>query len=110
LVIKCVVMAEEDDAGQSLGDVVRLARTGKGLTQAQAAKLVGVHKNAWQNWERDVSSPEMRLRAIEEALGYEEGWFELHLDPFAFIAAMAKDLEAIRRQLDGLETLVRRLL
>lgn len=52
-------------------DEIRAARTAAGLTQTQAAALLGKPMRTWQNWEAPPDSPENR--AMDGAL------FELFL-------------------------------
>lgn len=48
---------------------IRAARKSKGLTQAQAAALLGYHLRAWRNWESDrPEAPRMRRALFETFL------------------------------------------
>ena len=80
------------------------------MTQQEAADAIGIHKNAWQNFEKGEGRPDLYTPQIEDAFGLGEGWFSLHRDPLAYVAGMADDVRAIRKQLDDLELLVRRAL
>jgi transcriptional regulator with XRE-family HTH domain len=54
----------------SLGDQLRAARQGKGLTQEDAAAAAGVKLSTLQKVERDVGQPNWRtIRALAKALG-----------------------------------------
>lgn len=60
------------------GEKLRTIRKAKGLTQRQAADLVGVAEQAYGQWERNKQVPELRnlrkiieeLDAPPEAIGY----------------------------------------
>lgn len=52
---------------------IRLIRVSLGLTQAEAAALVGVHRMTWAHWEQGVNQPGgptvRLLRMIQERAG-----------------------------------------
>lgn len=102
-------MAEDEEARLSYHQLVRLAREEAGLTQQEAADLVGVHKNQWGNWESERGRPDLWTKQIEEAFGLDEGWFALRRDPLGFVSLMREDVVYIRERLDELYDLVRRL-
>jgi len=53
---------------------LRLARKARGLTQAQAAELLGVASNTWSRWERgEIELSVSRIRQIAEALRCKPG-------------------------------------
>lgn len=55
---------------RGMGEKLKKARLAKGLTQLQAAELVGVEVNTWARWEQGVRFPSRDLWApIAEALG-----------------------------------------
>ena len=48
----------------------KAARVNKGLTQKDAAKLMGVSRNVISNWERQISFPDvLQVKRIEEVYG-----------------------------------------
>lgn len=109
---------DDDKRRRDLARLVRQARTDAGMTQVELAETLGVnpntgkpfHKNTIQNWERMEGSPDLWFRELEEATGKPSGWFEYQLDPFSRIVEMADDIAAIRKQIQGLETMIRKLL
>lgn len=49
---------------------LKAARVNKGLTQEEAAKLIGVSADVISNWERQVSFPDvLQLKVIERVYG-----------------------------------------
>lgn len=49
---------------------LKAARVNKGLTQKDAAKLMGVSRNVISNWERQISFPDvLQVKRIEEVYG-----------------------------------------
>ena len=49
---------------------LKAARVNKGLTQPEAAKLIGVSKTTIINWERGKSFPDVKeIKKIEEVYG-----------------------------------------
>lgn len=49
---------------------LKAARVNKGLTQKDAAKLMGVSRNVNSNWERQISFPDvLQVKRIEEVYG-----------------------------------------
>ena len=49
---------------------LKAARVNKGLTQKDAAKLMGVSRNVISNWERQISFPDvLQVNRIEEVYG-----------------------------------------
>lgn len=49
---------------------LKAARVNKGLTQEQAAKMLGIHINTLQKYEKGVNFPDVPLiRKIEELYG-----------------------------------------
>lgn len=49
---------------------LKAARVNKGLTQEEAAKLIGVSADVISNWERQVSFPDvLQLKVIESVYG-----------------------------------------
>lgn len=49
---------------------LKAARVNKGLTQKDAAKLMGVSRNVISNWERQKSFPDvLQVKRIEEVYG-----------------------------------------
>lgn len=49
---------------------LKAARVNKGLTQEEAAKLIGVSADVISNWERQVSFPDvLQLKIIERVYG-----------------------------------------
>ncbi len=49
---------------------LKAARVNKGLTQKDAAKLMGVSRNIISNWERQISFPDvLQVKRIEEVYG-----------------------------------------
>ena len=49
---------------------LKAARVNSGITQEQAAKMMGVSRSLIQNWERGKSFPDaMHLKKIETAYG-----------------------------------------
>jgi transcriptional regulator with XRE-family HTH domain len=53
--------------GDGVGERLRVARRGAGLTQKQLAELLGVEPITVSRWERGVTSPSLpRLRRIAE--------------------------------------------
>ena len=49
---------------------LKAARVNKGLTQKDAAKLMGVSRNVISNWERQISFPDvLQVQRIEEVYG-----------------------------------------
>lgn len=49
---------------------LKAARINKGLTQKDAAKLMGVSRNVISNWERQISFPDvLQVKRIEEVYG-----------------------------------------
>ena len=49
---------------------LKAARVNSGVTQEQAAKMMGVSRSLIQNWERGKSFPDaMHLKKIENAYG-----------------------------------------
>lgn len=49
---------------------LKAARVNKGLTQEEAAKLIGVSADVISNWERQVSFPDvLQLKVIEQVYG-----------------------------------------
>lgn len=49
---------------------LKAARVNKGLTQKNAAKLMGVSRNVISNWERQISFPDvLQVKRIEEVYG-----------------------------------------
>lgn len=49
---------------------LKAARVNKGLTQKDAAKLIGVSRNVISNWERQISFPDvLQVKRIEEVYG-----------------------------------------
>lgn len=62
---------------------LKAARVNKGLTQKDAAKLMGVSRNVISNWERQISFPDvLQVKRIEEVYGlkFQEIIF-YHLNP-----------------------------
>src|SRR5690348_3140795 len=56
-------------ACDSLGLRIRRARERARLTQAEAARAIGVSSRAWGDWERGVKRPLNSIGAIEQLLG-----------------------------------------
>lgn len=49
---------------------LKAARVNKGLTQKDAAKLMGISRNVISNWERQISFPDvLQVKRIEEVYG-----------------------------------------
>lgn len=49
---------------------LKAARVNKGLTQKDAAKLMGVSRNVISTWERQISFPDvLQVKRIEEVYG-----------------------------------------
>lgn len=49
---------------------LKAARVNKGLTQKDAAKLMGVSRNVISNWERQISFQDvLQVKRIEEVYG-----------------------------------------
>ena len=49
---------------------LKAARVNKGLTQKDAAKLMGVSRNVISNWERQISFADvLQVKRIEEVYG-----------------------------------------
>ena len=49
---------------------LKAARVNKGLTQKDAAELMGVSRNVISNWERQISFPDvLQVKRIEEVYG-----------------------------------------
>lgn len=49
---------------------LKASRVNKGLTQKDAAKLMGVSRNVISNWERQISFPDvLQVKRIEEVYG-----------------------------------------
>lgn len=88
------------------GDKLRTIRKAKGLTQRQAADLIGVAEQAYGQWERNKQVPELRnlrkiieeLDAPPEAIGYGApgGW---ELVPSEWIS---KEMKSLHTKIDHL--------
>lgn len=49
---------------------LKAARVNKGLTQSEAAKLLGISADVLSNWERGVTFPDViQLKTIEKVYG-----------------------------------------
>lgn len=85
--------------GDPVGERIRYARRGAGLTQVRLAEVIGVHHPSVSNWETGQSRPSHRYRvALAEATGYPVEFFR-HPGP----GGSAADAEgrAIRKKCTG---------
>ncbi len=61
---------ETAETAESFGDLVRILRQGKGVTQPELARRVGVSQPVVSKWERGRSTPQqVTVQRVAKALG-----------------------------------------
>jgi len=89
ITLKCLKNNNIAPPPQTLGEHIKRKRTQKGLTQAQAASLMGVDAFTVLNWEKGKTEPPIQtIPAILQFLGY---------DPFPKPKTFSERMFALRR-------------
>jgi DNA-binding transcriptional regulator YiaG len=85
------IVAPEEPAPVTVGDHVRLRRRALGLTQREAAEVIGVTRDALARWEAEPREPDRRnMPGIVRFLGY---------DPQPAARTFAESIRRTRRTL-----------